>query len=165
MATKTSACGTWPTELPAGAVGEPIGNPVRQAVLDRAAAPYIPPGDYPMDLLVIGGSQGARVLSDVVPAALGALPGDLQALLRVAHQARVEDHERVVAAYAGTKIKADVDPESLLVHRNPSCPSEGSRPAANPKFVPPWNGSMLNCPPAASTSLRCSYFFAYEAIS
>ena len=54
--------------------GEPTGNPVRQAVLDRAAAPYIPPGDYPMALVVIGGSQGARVLSDVVPAAVALLP-------------------------------------------------------------------------------------------
>ena len=104
------ACGTWPTDLPAGVVGEPVGNPVRQSVLDRAAAPYIPPGDYPMDLLVIGGSQGARVLSDVVPAAMAALPDALQALLRVAHQAREEDHDRVVAAYAASAIRAEVQP-------------------------------------------------------
>ncbi|MFZ1348332.1 MAG: glycosyltransferase, partial [Tabrizicola sp.] len=42
------ACGTWPTSLPGGVTGAPTGNPVRQAVLDRASAPYIPPGDYPM---------------------------------------------------------------------------------------------------------------------
>lgn len=104
------ACGTWPTRLPEGVAGEPVGNPVRQSVLDRAGAPYIPPGDYPMSLVVIGGSQGARVLSDVVPAALAALPDTLKPLLRIAHQARAEDHARVVATYAEGKIDAEVAP-------------------------------------------------------
>ena len=44
------ACGTWPTALPDGVTGAHTGNPVRQAVLDRAGAGYIPPGDYPMTL-------------------------------------------------------------------------------------------------------------------
>ncbi|HSF64252.1 MAG TPA: glycosyltransferase, partial [Paracoccaceae bacterium] len=85
-------------------------NPVRQAVLDRAAAPYIPPGDYPMSLLVIGGSQGARILSDVVPAAVAALPDALRQNLRVAHQARDEDGARVAEAYAQAGIRAEVEP-------------------------------------------------------
>lgn len=104
------ACGTWPTALPAGVTGEHTGNPVRQAVLDRAAAGYIAPGDYPMDLLVIGGSQGARILSDVVPAAIAALPETLRQHLRVAHQARAEDVERVVQAYDAAGIPAEVAP-------------------------------------------------------
>lgn len=104
------ACGTWPTQLPAGVTGDPVGNPVRQSVLDRAAAPYIPPGDYPMSVVIIGGSQGARVLSDVVPAAMGLLPDRLIPLLRIAHQARTEDHDRVVAAYASGHLNADVQP-------------------------------------------------------
>ena len=102
------ACGTWPTALPEGVTGEPIGNPVRQAVLDRAGAGYIPPGDYPMSVVVIGGSQGARVLSDVVPQAICALPDDLRAKLRISHQARAEDHTRVVAAYAAGQVTAEV---------------------------------------------------------
>ena len=102
------ACGTWPTALPEGVTGEPIGNPVRQAVLDRAGAGYIPPGDYPMSVVVIGGSQGARVLSDVVPQAICALPDDLRARLRISHQARAEDHARVVAAYAAGQVTAEV---------------------------------------------------------
>jgi UDP-N-acetylglucosamine--N-acetylmuramyl-(pentapeptide) pyrophosphoryl-undecaprenol N-acetylglucosamine transferase len=104
------ACGTWPTKLPEGVVGEPVGNPVRQAVLDRAGAPYIPPGDYPMSVVVIGGSQGARVLSDLVPAALAALPDTLKPLLRIAHQARDEDQARVVSAYAAGGLTAEVEP-------------------------------------------------------
>jgi UDP-N-acetylglucosamine--N-acetylmuramyl-(pentapeptide) pyrophosphoryl-undecaprenol N-acetylglucosamine transferase len=104
------ACGTWPTALPPGVSGDCTGNPVRQSVLDRAGAPYIPPGDYPMSILVIGGSQGARVLSDQVPAALASLPEALRALIRVAHQARAEDRDRVMAAYAAAGIPAEVEP-------------------------------------------------------
>lgn len=104
------ACGTWPTKLPDGVVGEPTGNPVRQTVLDRAGAGYIAPGDYPMSVVVIGGSQGARVLSDVVPAALAALDQSLRDRLRVAHQAREEDLPRVVETYAAAGIAAEVEP-------------------------------------------------------
>lgn len=104
------ACGTWPTTLPDGVDGIATGNPVRAAVRDRAGAAYIPPGDYPMSLLVIGGSQGARILSDVVPAAVAALPDALLANLRVAHQARAEDAPRVIEAYAQAGVRAEVEP-------------------------------------------------------
>ena len=104
------ACGTWPTELPAGVAGTDTGNPVRAAVRARAGAPYIPPGDYPMSLLVIGGSQGARILSDVVPGAVAALPGAIRRNLRVAHQARPEDADRVAAAYTEAGVEAEVQP-------------------------------------------------------
>jgi len=104
------ACGTWPTALPAGVEGVHTGNPVRAAVLERAGAGYIAPGDYPMELLVIGGSQGARILSQVVPAAVAALPEDLRRHLRVAHQARAEDLPAVVQAYAEAGIRAEVEP-------------------------------------------------------
>ncbi|EKE45343.1 undecaprenyldiphospho-muramoylpentapeptide beta-N- acetylglucosaminyltransferase [Oceaniovalibus guishaninsula JLT2003] len=104
------ACGTWPTDLPHGVEGHPTGNPVRAAIRDRAGAAYIAPGDYPMSVLVIGGSQGARILSDVVPAALADLPDALRARLRVAHQARSEDVARVRDAYAAASIPAEVAP-------------------------------------------------------
>jgi UDP-N-acetylglucosamine--N-acetylmuramyl-(pentapeptide) pyrophosphoryl-undecaprenol N-acetylglucosamine transferase len=104
------ACGIWPTELPPGAQGEHTGNPVRAAVLARAGAPYIAPGEHPMSLLVIGGSQGARILSDTVPAAIAELPDAILAHLSVSHQARAEDVDRVVRAYADCGIRADVQP-------------------------------------------------------
>ncbi|MFN3955206.1 MAG: UDP-N-acetylglucosamine--N-acetylmuramyl-(pentapeptide) pyrophosphoryl-undecaprenol N-acetylglucosamine transferase [Pararhodobacter sp.] len=104
------ACGIWPTALPRGVEGVHTGNPVRQAVRERAAAPYIAPGDYPMSLVVMGGSQGARILSDVVPLALAALPDAMRQHLRVAHQARPEDLERVVATYDAGGIPAEVAP-------------------------------------------------------
>ncbi|WP_114966079.1 UDP-N-acetylglucosamine--N-acetylmuramyl-(pentapeptide) pyrophosphoryl-undecaprenol N-acetylglucosamine transferase [Alkalilacustris brevis] len=104
------ACGTWPTDLPKGVEGVHTGNPVRAAVLARQGAGYIPPGDYPMSLLAIGGSQGARILSDVVPAAVAALPEPLRARLRVAQQARPEDVARVERAYADAGVTAEVRP-------------------------------------------------------
>lgn len=104
------ACGTWPTDLPEGVEGVHTGNPVRGAVLERAGAGYIPPGDYPMSVLVIGGSQGARILSDVVPPAIAALPLDMLRNLRVAHQARDEDGERVSRYYAENAVAAEVEP-------------------------------------------------------
>jgi UDP-N-acetylglucosamine--N-acetylmuramyl-(pentapeptide) pyrophosphoryl-undecaprenol N-acetylglucosamine transferase len=104
------ACGTWPTRLPDGVKGIHTGNPVRSKVLKRAGASYIAPGDIPMSILVIGGSQGARILSDVVPEAIGRLPGTIRANLRVGHQARAEDHARVVEAYAKGDIAAEVAP-------------------------------------------------------
>ena len=104
------ACGTWPTALPAGVTGTHTGNPVRAAVLERAGAPYIPPGDYPMSLVVIGGSQGARILSDVVPEAISRLPEGLRHHLRIAQQARPEDEARVVAAYEAAGVVAEVAP-------------------------------------------------------
>ncbi|NIZ12926.1 UDP-N-acetylglucosamine--N-acetylmuramyl-(pentapeptide) pyrophosphoryl-undecaprenol N-acetylglucosamine transferase [Phaeobacter sp. HF9A] len=104
------ACGVWPTDLPEGAHGVHVGNPVRGAVLERQGAPYIPPGDYPMSLLVIGGSQGARILSDVVPGAIAALPEEIRRHLRVSHQARGEDEARVAQFYADHGIHAEVQP-------------------------------------------------------
>ncbi|WP_425092500.1 UDP-N-acetylglucosamine--N-acetylmuramyl-(pentapeptide) pyrophosphoryl-undecaprenol N-acetylglucosamine transferase [Tropicimonas sp. S265A] len=104
------ACGTWPTDLPEGVKGHSTGNPVRKAIHDRAGAPYIPPGDWPMSLLVMGGSQGARILSDVVPGALANLSDGLRERVRVAHQAREEDVARVEKAYAEAGLKAEVKP-------------------------------------------------------
>jgi UDP-N-acetylglucosamine--N-acetylmuramyl-(pentapeptide) pyrophosphoryl-undecaprenol N-acetylglucosamine transferase len=104
------ACGTWPTDLPAGARATHVGNPVRAAVRARAGAPYLPPGDYALNLFVIGGSQGARILSDVVPPAVAALPTDLRGRLRVAQQAREEDLGRVEACYRSQAIQAEIRP-------------------------------------------------------
>mgnify|MGYP005985062845 CR=1 FL=1 len=106
----TVACGTWPTELPEGVEGVFIGNPVRSAILERAGAGYIAPGDWPMSVLAMGGSQGSRILSQTIPQAMALLPDDLKARVRVAQQARPEDHEDTVAAYAAAGLSADVQP-------------------------------------------------------
>jgi len=103
------ACSVWPTMLPKGTVAEHTGNPVRAAVLAKAAAPYIAPGDYPMNILVFGGSQGASIMAEV-PKALALLPRALQDRLIISHQARDADHAAAVEAYTALGIRADVRP-------------------------------------------------------
>ena len=104
------ACGIWPTELPSGTLGVHTGNPVRRAVAARAGAPYIAPGNHPMEILVIGGSQGARALSEIVPPAIASLPPTILQFVRVSHQAREEDLPHVRDFYAECGIQADVQP-------------------------------------------------------
>jgi len=100
-------------EVPASARARRVhtGNPVRPAVIAAAQTPYpaaLPGG--PLRLLAFGGSQGARVMSDVVPAALEKLPQTLLDRLVVTQQAREEDLPRVQAAYARTITSAEVQP-------------------------------------------------------
>ena len=104
------ACGTWPTALPAGVEAIHTGNPVRASVREQAGARYVAPNGGPLSILVIGGSQGAKILSDIVPDAICRLPGAVRENLKVSHQARGEDQERVVDAYARANIAAEVEP-------------------------------------------------------
>ncbi len=82
------------------------GNPVRDAVLAQADVLFEPIGDGPIRLLVFGGSQGARVMSDIVPDALASLSADLRARLHLTQQCREEDIERVNLAYERAGISA-----------------------------------------------------------
>lgn len=76
------------------------GNPVRDVVIAQADRSYETPQIGGLfHLLVFGGSQGARVMSDVVPGALALLPQELRGRLRVVQQARPEDIERVRGIY------------------------------------------------------------------
>ena len=85
------------------------GNPVRPAVSAVAGTPYRPPDPgAPLDLLIIGGSQGARIFADIVPAALAALPVPWRTALRVSQQARPEDCARVTAELLEAGIAAEV---------------------------------------------------------
>lgn len=85
------------------------GNPVRDAVVACAATPYATPSDSdPIQLLVFGGSQGARVLSDVVPEALALLPAALRVRIRLVQQCRPEDIDRVRALYVAAGIDAEL---------------------------------------------------------
>jgi UDP-N-acetylglucosamine--N-acetylmuramyl-(pentapeptide) pyrophosphoryl-undecaprenol N-acetylglucosamine transferase len=85
------------------------GNPLRPAVIEAATTPYAAPaGEF--RLLAFGGSQGARVMSEIVPAAIARLPADLRARLRIVEQARPEDLDAVRGAYAKLGVAADCAP-------------------------------------------------------
>jgi UDP-N-acetylglucosamine--N-acetylmuramyl-(pentapeptide) pyrophosphoryl-undecaprenol N-acetylglucosamine transferase len=87
------------------------GNPVRAAVIAAAATPYSGPDPAEcLRLLVFGGSQGARIMADVVPAAITRLDATLRSRLAVVQQAREEDVARVKQAYAQVNVSAEVAP-------------------------------------------------------
>ena len=87
-----------------------VGNPVRPAVL-AAVTPFVPlEADGRFHLLVFGGSQGARVMSEVVPEGVALLPDALRARLSIVQQARPEDIERVRAIYAAKGVEAILEP-------------------------------------------------------
>ena len=86
------------------------GAPVRASVIE-AAAPYVAPepgGEF--RLLVFGGSQGARIFSDVVPGAIARLDEAHKARLRLVQQCREEDMERVRFAYESIGVDAELAP-------------------------------------------------------
>jgi len=88
-----------------------VGNPVRPAVIEAAKTGFagVSPGGR-VRLLVFGGSQGARVMADVVPPAVAALDQGLRSRLTVVQQAREEDVARVRSAYVRAGVGAEVAP-------------------------------------------------------
>lgn len=84
-----------------------VGNPVRAEVSAIGTQPY-PPSTNGLNLLVTGGSQGATVMSRVVPAAIGLLPEAMRKTLKIVQQARAEDVDAVRAAYKELGVAAEV---------------------------------------------------------
>jgi UDP-N-acetylglucosamine--N-acetylmuramyl-(pentapeptide) pyrophosphoryl-undecaprenol N-acetylglucosamine transferase len=86
------------------------GSPVRPAVLAAAERPFSPlEQGGTLQLLVFGGSQGARVMSEVVPAAIVSLSPEERARLHIVQQARPEDIESVRRRYAEAGIRAEIE--------------------------------------------------------
>lgn len=91
------------------------GNPIRPAIAALRDIPYATPkNDGPVNLLVTGGSQGARIFSQIVPAAIGQLESGLRQRLRVAQQVRQEDIAAVAATYEKMGMKEQVTLQSFF---------------------------------------------------
>jgi len=87
-----------------------VGNPVRDVVIEIGRAPFpVPVGDTPIRLLVTGGSQGATILSTVVPDSVARLGAGLRARLHIVQQCRPEDIDAVRARYADIGVEARLD--------------------------------------------------------
>lgn len=86
-----------------------VGNPVRPAVAALRGQGYAAPlpGGV-LRVLVTGGSQGARVFSEIVPAAVAALSDDRRGRLRIVQQCRPEDIDGVRAAYGAAGVQAEL---------------------------------------------------------
>src|SRR5665213_4445474 len=88
-----------------------VGTPMRPAILAAAAVKFtVPVPTGPLRLLVVGGSQGARVMSDIVPSAIERLEPALWHRLILTQQVRGEDLARVRAVYDRLKINAELAP-------------------------------------------------------
>ena len=90
---------------------EIVGNPVRRDVLTARDAPYVAPGAVgAVSVLVLGGSQGASVLSEVVPRAMALLAPDLRARLKVSQQSRPGDLDAARERYAAAEVWCELAP-------------------------------------------------------
>jgi UDP-N-acetylglucosamine--N-acetylmuramyl-(pentapeptide) pyrophosphoryl-undecaprenol N-acetylglucosamine transferase len=88
-----------------------VGNPVRPPIRALAGLPYTPPGaEGPIRLLITGGSQGARLLSELVPEAVAALPEGLRQRLSIQQQTRPESMETARRTYANAMVEAEIAP-------------------------------------------------------
>jgi len=88
-----------------------VGTPMRPAILTAAASAYTAPQtSEPFRLLVVGGSQGARVMGDIVPGAIERLDPALRGRLLLTQQVRDEDAARVRAVYDRLKLNAELAP-------------------------------------------------------
>ncbi len=97
--------------LPADAAGKVThtGMPVRPESAAVRERPYPSlAGDGPVHVFVFGGSQGARVFSDVVPEAVGRLSESWRLRLRISQQCRPETLEDTRGAYRELGVEADL---------------------------------------------------------
>jgi UDP-N-acetylglucosamine--N-acetylmuramyl-(pentapeptide) pyrophosphoryl-undecaprenol N-acetylglucosamine transferase len=95
--------------MPAAMRGVLTGNPVRPGVLAVRDIPYAEPtADGPLSILVTGGSQGARIFSEILPAAMALLPPELKARIKIVQQCRPEDIKAVTADYRAAGIDAEL---------------------------------------------------------
>ena len=107
----TSFAGVLDAEPKLAAKATRIGNPVRPAVIAASASAFEPPAaDGLVRVLVFGGSQGAKVMADVVPPAIEQLDMGVRTRLLLAQQAREEDLKRVRGTYERLGIAAEVAP-------------------------------------------------------
>lgn len=86
-----------------------VGNPVRSGIKEVALKPYPNLGDHEkLRILVMGGSQGAHVFSDIVPKAIAALPSQLQQRIHIVQQCRRDDIEAVRQHYEALDVPYEV---------------------------------------------------------
>ena len=96
--------------LPSGCAHLAVGNPVRAPILAAAARPF-PPMDGELNIFITGGSQGSRIIGELVPLAIAQqLPPPLMARIKVVQQVREEQVESVRSLYRVAKIECELAP-------------------------------------------------------
>ena len=85
-----------------------LGNPVRAEILSRKNSIYTPPGDWPLAIFIVGGSQSADIFGHIVPKSLLQLSEKLRFRLRVYFQVRKELKEMVVSELQNAGVRFEV---------------------------------------------------------
>lgn len=94
--------------LPRGSAHMPIGNPVRAPILEAAATPY-PSTEETINIFVTGGSQGSRIIGEMVPLAIANhVPAPLRVRLKVVQQVREEQYEIVSSIYRNSGVECEL---------------------------------------------------------
>ncbi len=103
---------SWPQtkNLPSMQHIEVTGIPVRQAFFDAAQTPYRLAATAPVNLAVLGGSQGASILASLVPDAIAMLDPAMRQRLRIHQQARPEQIDPLQRRYGDLGVTADIQP-------------------------------------------------------
>lgn len=91
--------------LPDGAAHEVIGNPLRDQIIETIPTTYMPPTND-INLLIVGGSLGAKIVSEVVPQSIAILPEDIRARLKVVQQTRPEYQDDAKRLYEAAGVSA-----------------------------------------------------------
>jgi UDP-N-acetylglucosamine--N-acetylmuramyl-(pentapeptide) pyrophosphoryl-undecaprenol N-acetylglucosamine transferase len=97
------------TKIPVGTRTSILGNPVRPAIAALSGQVYAPPAG-PIEILVLGGSLGARIFGTLIPAALALLPESIRDRLNVVQQCRADDLAGAKAIFADAHIAAELSP-------------------------------------------------------
>ena len=102
------ACGFWPTIAPSGSNLYFTGNPLRNNILSKKTKSFKLPSNGKLNLVVIGGSQGANFFSKIVPDSVSKLSIHLKERIHIIHQARSSDCQDLKKKYKKMGIKSDV---------------------------------------------------------
>lgn len=95
--------------LPEGANHVCTGNPLREQIIKAIPKTYTAPKRI-IHVLIVGGSLGARIISETIPEAIAALPEDLRKRLRVVQQTREESLDHARKTYAAANVNAVCEP-------------------------------------------------------
>jgi UDP-N-acetylglucosamine--N-acetylmuramyl-(pentapeptide) pyrophosphoryl-undecaprenol N-acetylglucosamine transferase len=95
--------------VPRQVAGQVVGNPVRPAVVALHGQGYAPPGER-IELVVLGGSLGAKIFGTLLPQALASLPETLRARLHVTQQCRMEEIEQARQVFKNAGISVELSP-------------------------------------------------------
>ena len=103
------ACSFWPTKAPPGTIMRFTGNPIRNTLINKNIPSFYLPSKGPLNLVIIGGSQGARIFSKIVPEAVELLPKTLTNRFKIFQQARLEDRNELEKKYKEIGVSSTVE--------------------------------------------------------